>query len=76
MDQTAETGTATLRVQMVDPEIARHLRALKARGWASPSEGARTRSALSHESEPRLASQRPGEHRVDRSAVLAEREAR
>ncbi len=35
MDQTAGNGTATLTVQMVDPEIVTHLRALHALGWGT-----------------------------------------
>lgn len=35
MDQTAGNGRATLTVPMVDPEIVRHLRALKALGWGT-----------------------------------------
>jgi hypothetical protein len=35
MDQTAENKRATLVVPMVDPEVVRHLRALRALGWGS-----------------------------------------
>src|SRR5687767_350042 len=35
MDQTAGNGTATLTVPMVDPEIVKQLRALKALGWGT-----------------------------------------
>lgn len=35
MDQTAGKEAATLTVPMVDPEIVKHLRALKALGWGS-----------------------------------------
>src|SRR5580698_8793066 len=35
MDQTAGNETARLTVPMVDPEIVKHLRALRALGWGS-----------------------------------------
>ena len=35
MEKTAGSGTATLSVPMVDPEIVRQLRALWALGWGA-----------------------------------------